>query len=518
MRRLLVLCAAAVSTAGALLVTGVGTAAADDPDVPGVSLKVDLVTQLPVETALISGVFAHTGSYFYTSRVNGLSVFDTTNPRLPLLTGTIAQAEFENESMTYAEKTVAGRLRRFVFVGNDAVQATGTGTAGQVPPIGSAPAAAREVVVFDVTVASAPVEYVRMRTTTSTHTLTCTSIDCATAYTAGSSGKFSVLDFSRLGEASTDALTPALRKPLFTELKTVATPSAKGDFASGHFWNFDTEATAGGERIGWHTGGGGLTAFDVTDASNPVLLATTNPDGSSKVDAAQKGTYNDFILHNSRRPNADRFVPSDPNPSVFKGNVAIVTEEDYEETACNSAGSIETWAIPTLDGTGAGGTPLTADAGTGTGTIYPLDRLNPINDLPNRGFCSADWFDYHEAGFIAQGFYQGGLNIIDVRDATNLSSYGFFRLPGATEVWDAYWVPVRDGGGVDTGRNTNLVYTADLIAGLGVYEVNLPAAEPNPPTPVPEVPLVAILPLGAAAVMGTSIVVRRRRARRDLVA
>lgn len=525
-RRPLILTAA--TGLAAVAVAALPAAAAD---VPGVSKNVTMIRTVgagagaTTQTSLISGTFAHTGNFFYTSRANGLSVFDTTDPRDPRLVGTTAQVEFENESMTYAEKVVNGVLRRFVFVGNDLVQVTGAGTGTPsnpgTPPAVLGRAGGKQVVVFDVTTASAPVEYVRFNTTTSSHTLQCVTLSCEYAYTAGGKGVFSVLDLTRLGDSALDGTTALGRQTSFGELKTVASPSAKSSFAAGHYWDFDTETSRSGRKVGWHTGGGGASAFDVTDPANPTLLATTNSFGTSVPQptnpVADDGhNYNDFILHNSRRPNADRFMPgTDATPSVMAGNVLVVTEEDYAnnggEAVCSQSGSIETWAVPSLPGMDPG-------SNTGTGAIYPLDKLNPIGGtLPvtaaapgaAQAFCSAHWFDYHQDGFLAQGFYQGGLQIIDVRDARHLSSYGFYKLPGATEVWDAYWVPVRDGVGVDTGQKTNVVYTADLVAGLGVYDVALPGVVPA--SDVPEVPVAALLPVAALALVGGAVVLRRRR-------
>jgi hypothetical protein len=45
---------------------------------------------------------------------------------------------------------------------------------------------------------------------------------------------------------------------------------------------------------------------------------------------------------------------------------------------------------------------------------------------------------------------------------------------GASEVWDAYWVPKRTSAGVATREKTNVVYSVDLVRGLDVYEVDLP--------------------------------------------
>ena len=158
----------------------------------------------------------------------------------------------------------------------------------------------------------------------------------------------------------------------------------------------------------------------------------------------------------------------------------LVTEEDYfndgDELACERAGTFQTWSVPDLNGEAyrAGNPSLEANKGT----IAPLDLINPVAlgdglSTPVGGFCSAHWFDYHQSGIIAQGYYQQGLRLIDVRNATDLRQYGYVT-GGATEVWDAYWVPQRDRKGVASTNKTNIVYTTDLVRGVDVYEVDLP--------------------------------------------
>ena len=98
---------------------------------------------------------------------------------------------------------------------------------------------------------------------------------------------------------------------------------------------------------------------------------------------------------------------------------------------------------------------------------------------PDMAFCSAHWFDYHQSGIVAQGYYAGGLRLIDVRDPSNLKEYGYVAS-GLSEVWDAYWVPQRNKNGVATGSKTNIVYTVDIVRGLDVYTVDLPGTTTTP--------------------------------------
>ena len=96
---------------------GISTAGTNVPLVT--SPNVRFVGNFP-ETQGISGEFAKTGNFFYMSSLDSISVFDTSDPLHPRLTGTLANLVFENEAMSYGERRKAdGSLERFVLVGND---------------------------------------------------------------------------------------------------------------------------------------------------------------------------------------------------------------------------------------------------------------------------------------------------------------------------------------------------------------------------------------------------------------
>ncbi|MDP3711201.1 MAG: hypothetical protein Q8R60_01785 [Mycobacteriales bacterium] len=489
------------------------------PAIPTVTS--DNITQLSgiPETTAISMEFARTGPFAYVSSLDTISVLDLTDPREPVLRGTLVNALFENESMTYGERVVDGELQRFVIAAVDIVQASPD------DPTHVNAGDGLEIVLVDVTDPDAP--FIRSRTpttgdnrvTTSTHTVQCVDqADCRYAYTAGTGSLFSIVDL-------TDLDNPR-------QLKTVASPASgpgKEGFANGagHYWDFDGV-------LGWHTGSGGAAAFDAADPTNPVLVTATNALGRGK-------PINDFILHNSMRPNAGAFRKG-AAPSIANGNVLLVTEEDYadegDEIVCAEAGSFQTWYVPDLDGAAYRARNPTGKV-QDVGTVEPLDQVNAPSDFggglstPVSGFCSAHWFDVHQDGFVALGHYGAGMRILDVRNPAEITQFGY--VTGlATQVWDAYWVPQRDAAGVAIpGQKTNLVYTADAVRGIEVYEVTLPArtttppvAQPPaqqppaqqppattpPPSALPSTGPVAVLPLAALVLLGTALVVRRRGA------
>ncbi len=386
----------------------------------------------------ISGCFMKTDELFVTSGLDSVKVFDVSKPSAPKEVGVLPSAQFENEAMNCGERKTKNGVRRFALVGLDLYQAS--------EDIEHVNVGGNELVLVDVTDPTKPRIKSRVAATTSTHTVACLDeFDCRYAYSAGDSrsGTFSIFDLRNL--AKPKELDSDPKKP---GTQPFASPTAA------HKWNFDNAG------FGTHTGFDGSSIFDVTRPRHPKLITTTGAAGRGE-DPKHPG-YNDFIHHNSLRPNADAFKAF-AKPSVENGNVLFVTEEDYEQTDCSQAGSFQTWKVKTLNGK--------------KDQIVPLDKVE-LADLgsfpaPQGAFCSAHWFDYHPSGIVAIGYYGGGMQLIDVRNPKKLKPFGH-AVSGLSEVWDSYWVPKYNKHGKMTNRKTNLVYAVDLIRGLDVYAVDLP--------------------------------------------
>ena len=412
-------------------------------------------------TAAISGVFSRSAPFFYVSGLDSLSVLDVSDPKSPKLVGKLVNALFQNEAMTLGERVGPdGKVQRFVLVGNDLAQVSVTSGGVQRGRVGG-----QQLIVVDVTDPANP-KIVGLTpstgpeaVTTSTHTVACMNPSCSIAYSAGGAGedntKFSIIDL-------TDITKPR-------EVKSVESaaihPNAVFTFPSGHHWNVD------GEGLAWQAGAGGTAVFDITDPLNPTLVNGTDANG-------RKTPYNDFIHHNTQRPNARAFAPGKPL-GVQNGNVILIGEEDYandgDEVDCKKAGTFQTWEVPDLDA--AAYRERNPKGEPDKGTVRVLDTINPPTEgggltTPAGAFCSVHWFDFHPSGIVAIGNYQQGLRLVDTRNPRDLKQYGYFT-GGATEVWDAYWAPQRDAKGtIVPGRKTNLVYTVDAVQGVGVFEVS----------------------------------------------
>jgi hypothetical protein len=391
-------------------------------------------------TAGISGCFMNTAPLFVTSGLESVRVWNVKNAASPTQVGELPNAVFENEAMNCGERRTDDGRRRFSLIGVDLHQASPTDP--QHFNLGG-----NELIVVEVTDPANPEIVGRAPATTSTHTVACVDeYDCRYAYSAGdsSSKTFSIIDLRNIEKPKEVDSNPSK-----AGVQAFHSPTA------GHKWNFDNAG------IGTHTGWDGSSMWNVDRPRHPRMLATTGKAGGAGEADGANG-YNDFIHHNSFRPNAKNFR-SHSRPSIANGNVLLVTEEDYEQTDCTKAGSFQTWHVRSLNG--------------GPGGIVPLDKVE-LSDLDNfpspRGaFCSAHWFDYRPGGIVAIGFYGGGTQFIDVRDPQHLKSHGYAHW-GASQVWDAMWVPVYNRQGDQTGASSNVVYSVDLVRGLDVYSVDVP--------------------------------------------
>ena len=343
------------------------------------------------DTAMISAEFAETGNFLYASSTDTLSVYSYEvvdgAPTNWLLESVVPIVNFENESMTYGERRDAGGAitDRFVIMAEDLVSAhpEGAHTGGH------------NVVIVDVT---DPTD-AHVRSTgeipTSTHTVQCVSrLQCEYAYAVGEDGVFTIIDLTDLDdpkpvegkeEVRVTGGRPERRVHLRVRPRLVVRRGRRGL----------------AHRLGWHR--------RVRRQRAPGTTVLNQGDESSVT-----GPLNDFILHNAKRPFASAYDDDRAanEPNLAKGNVVLVTEEDYlndgDEVDCSAAGLFETWYVPNLDGSDVPADA--ADAVPGTGSIRNLDAINPPLEqgLPAGGFCSAHWFDVHETGIVAEGFTRAG--------------------------------------------------------------------------------------------------------------
>jgi len=431
-----------------------------DPSVPITSANVDLVFNLP-DAGAISAAVSPSEPVLVVSTLHGVDIYDISDPRLPVPMGTQPLPIWENEGMDYGERENG---TKFVVVGYDDGGYSQLGWFPEMFVDGTATTPLSRLAVVDVTNPMLPTIASTIQLGSGTHTLSCVNAACTHVYSSGE-GSFSIVDL-------TDISNPV-------EVDTHA-----GMIGLSHDWDLD------GAGILWNVGIEGLAAYDVSDPVNPVILNSSTSEGNWDYPLLPgeepRGEWNNYVLHNSHRPHARAFSPHKGGgwraDELGLGEVLLLTEEDYGTKPCATAGSFQTWHVPALD------PAINPDGVRGGGTVEPLDLwvpelLDGSTDVPAVGaFCSAHYFDYHQEGFVAQAWYQQGVRLLDVRDPRDIQQIGWF-FTGASEAWDAYWIPQRDEAGrtiVDaTGETvkTNIVYVLDAVRGLDVLQVDLPETD-----------------------------------------
>ncbi|MCF6136427.1 LVIVD repeat-containing protein [Pseudalkalibacillus berkeleyi] len=418
------------------------------------SENVQLVNNIP-HLSIISAAFSSKEPFMYANTLTGIAIYDISDPTNPQLKGELPEAHFENEDMTFGEREDG---TKFVIIGYDPAGVTPTYDDKSI-------STGAEIAVVDVSDPANPYIASRVQTTTRTHTVTCANDECTYAYTSGSEDKdgnpaFSIINLE-------DPANPFEEKVFPSSVDTV-----------GHDWDIDSSG------IAWHTGLAGTVAYDISDPVNPRVLNSTDERGLNGT------SWNNFIHHNTLRPNGDQFVSRAPEDmetdestersanQVRSGEVVMVTEEDYlHPGTCEDEGSFQTWHLQNLDEFSGEG-----NVAPGSGSVEPLDSWNSkilgTDENTKAGFiCSAHYSSYHEDGFVSIGYYQQGVRILDVRNPTDIKQIGYW-FTGIQEAWGAQWVPARNEKGQTTGEHTNYVYAYDPTRGLDILKVTFPNESP----------------------------------------
>lgn len=353
---------------------------------PLMSDNVDVMSHLPFPGAIGANF---RGDVMYVTGTGGLATYDVSNSAQPLPLGVLALPHFENED---------------VSIGGD-ILLISADTAIGINYIG----------IVDISEPRLPTLRQLVRPGVDAHTSSCINPfpepdprNCTFALVAGSRG-VNVLD---------------------TEGGViVGDPVATGTGGT-HDVQFDSAGYA------WIAGGSGTAAYDVTDPLRPQLVAMTNFEGA-------RGPLNDFIHHNSMRPDVQPGVP---------GDIVLITEEDYLNTGCEGAGLFQTWRI-----TG----PLDPKS---PATLVPLDQWDthegllpePEDKTEATVVCSSHYFDESD-GLVAVAWYGNGTRILDVTSPEDIRQVGWF-VPPVPEVWAAYWSPSDD----------SVLYVIDVLRGVDV--------------------------------------------------
>jgi hypothetical protein len=400
------------------------TLAADDSALA--SDNVSLVSTIPGSYVGLRVV----GKRAFATGWDGLTSFDISDPAHPVPTGVLPLPHFENEDVDSD-----GRI---ALVSNDREKAS-TGGVLYVVDV-SHPTALRLASVLDLSDLGSDQRGPG-------HIANCVGPHgCRWAWVTGGR-KIWVVD---------------LRKPESPRLvRGFETPVSTGSMDFGGRGEPHAGATHDVERDAqgrlWVTGSGGMAVYSAANPVRPRLLAYT---GKTGLDPRN----NQFILHNSVHPDAAAYRARPAGRAggpVRRGEVLLMTEENYTDTntddaepmpgGCREQGRFETWDVRSYS---RGRTPTVLDKWTTevSGTPYLTGNHAPVTV-----FCSSHWFSERK-GWVADGWYEQGTRLLDVRDPAHIRQVGYWAPPNAV-TWAAYWV------------TDHIVYAADVGRGLDVLRV-----------------------------------------------
>jgi hypothetical protein len=380
--------------------------------------NVSLVTTIPgtyIGARIVGDLMIATGT-------DGISRFDISDPAQPVPTGFLPLPHFENEDVDSNGK--------IALVSNDREKSS----------MGS--------VLYVIDVKADPMEplaVVNLSDLNSAvrgpgHIANCVAKGCKWAWLTGGR-KIWVVDLR-------NPAAPDVVRGFDTPVST-GTSGFGGEGKKFVGATHDVEMDAQGRL--WVTGSGGMAVYDGADPVHPQLLSYTGKAGYDP-------KVNDFILHNSRHPDAASYRPHGGN-NLRAGDVMLVTEEDYVDTdaepapgSCNGQGRFETWDVRNYS-KGRTPTPISQWQTEVSGAPMLSDNKAPLT-----ANCSSHWFSERH-GLVADGWYEQGTRILDVRDPAHIRQVGYWLPPNAV-TWAAYWV------------TNDIIYTADVGRGIDVLKIS----------------------------------------------
>jgi hypothetical protein len=360
---------AAAASALALTAVGAVGSSTSAEALPGTwtSPNVEHLLTIP-DAAAVSAKFVNDANgkaqWMYLSTWQGLSIYDVSNPALPLLTAKLPLPNFENEDID----------------GNANIAIVSTdGLTGGV------------VYVIDTSNKRLPViksTYVAKEG--AGHTSNCVD-NCERYIYTATGDRLNVVDIA----------DPANPKVTLVDWDPAVGPAHDVDQDdSGIVW------------MTGYNGGAGFAIHPLTDGvSDAIRLKTANASPTNPVkitDMVVNGVnmgsdpaINDFILHNSKRELGTSYRQTKGASRIASGGVLAVTEEDYVPN-CEGQGRFHTF-----DATGsvAKGEPLQLldTFKLAEGTLDPVAGERALGTV----FCSAHWFTVKD-NIVAIGWYGAG--------------------------------------------------------------------------------------------------------------
>lgn len=371
------------------------------------SSNVDFVANIPDAPAIggriLRGVDTLLGpkDLFYVTTSQGLRIYDVTLG-IPVLTGALQLPHFENEDVDTNGKILLIAADHFLGFPN-------------------------MLYVINVEVPQAPILVGVLPFPSEAHTVSCIN-DCKYAWLAGGSGLYVI------------------------DLTNPANPRQMSGVRIGQEYGGTHDVQVDEAGIAWVTGTR-LTGYATGDTRTPASYGVGfghNPVVVAKSDTSGSGAFNNnFILHNSMRPNALKMNPALlSNNEIDPGEAVYVTEEDY--ISLNEDGSFQAGYLRMVNG------ELKVDF-TNRWT-FADDFAVGVDHKVGVGFSSSHYFDYKQ-GVMAVAWYEQGTRFFDVSNPRILRPIGYFMPAAGNETWNAVF-------------NGEYVYTIDVGRGIDVLKFN----------------------------------------------
>ena len=375
------------------------------PGVGGfVSENVSYLGTIPLDSPGVGGRVLKVGDQvrFYVTGLKGLTIYDVTDPALPVPLGTFAYPHAQNED---------------VDVSDDGSRVIISADGALLVPIMPA---TRGIHVIDTSDPTMPALLGSI--SAPNHTTTCADAKCKWLY--GSSGNIY------------DARNPAAIKE------------------AGRWKPLD----GGGHDLNRDASG-----LVISDTSPRFVLDPRKDPANPKVITQGMANPNidDNYQHNNLRPRASQWKPRKKGTKGYAdkalrpGELLIANTETNISPTCgdHGGGGISTWSLTNFDK----GAPMKQlHAFRPMSGDYNTQGDPAINALG----CSGHWFTERN-NMIAAGWYEHGIRFIKVNPSSGkLEQVGFFQ-PVVTEASAAYWMTDADGNefvySVDYARGIDIL-------------------------------------------------------------
>lgn len=356
----------------------------------------------------------------YVSGVPGLSIYDVTEPAVPVLVSHLPLPNWENEDITVSDDGRWALISEFT--------------------------AEIYLHVIDVSIPERPRLVATQPLDGGAHTVDCIDTACDVVY--GSEGQ--MLD---LTDKSSPRVLDTNWMDLAEEQIRARTGNAEFQLSGGHALNLDAAGIVTTDTTP-------LVMLDVTDPLAPVVITTS--------DAAQMNEAQTAYQHNNLRPRADEYRPRrtgrDRRDAALRPGELVLGNGETNFTGNCGAGS----------GPFASYSARGFDHGE---TIQLLDVLRPVsgeysdgNPAVNALGCSGHWFSTTADGddeLVAGAWYEHGTRFLRVDGDTGaISQLGFFQ-PGVGSASAAHWI------------DDEYAYVIDYERGIDVLRFDRSAPVPS---------------------------------------